>query len=405
MSSSKIIPGFGSSVRRIWGPAPPVIVPSPRRRGEFFIPVDADNLPIPTMVERFVEGMLRNPDLSVLTCFLKAFNDEEGVGADVAEFVYMPTGGPFVVSCFENVYGDTNAIFRTRHFREAGGFETDPDTFIEDWETFVKLVAAGQQLDVIPDVLFNYRIRGDNRSLTMSRDRTDMYPFVQRMIRRRFVPLQELQPLDSEMLWLGMAAFGNHKFHPAGTSSFQPASEGWQVPSLALRYRIADRVNSYLKWLAPIHRICRAAFVLALHASSRRPPAPPGAPSTAGNAGALPGAFDDLGFLGARSDVEAQPKRPEFAEPGLESPRPEVRLVRQRTSCSLLEKVGVLHGLLTQGVKASAGKIGSQRTTVSASVRSKRTSSSAQKADESRSGLRSRNWSSQRRASSWWPRR
>ena len=39
----------------------------------------------------------------MLTCFLKAFNDEEGVGDDVAEFVYMPTGGPFVVSCFENV--------------------------------------------------------------------------------------------------------------------------------------------------------------------------------------------------------------------------------------------------------------------------------------------------------------
>jgi glycosyltransferase involved in cell wall biosynthesis len=265
-------------------------------RGEFFIPVDADNLPIPTMVERFVEGMLRNPDLSVLTCFLKAFNDEEGVGADVAEFVYMPTGGPFVVSCFENVYGDTNAIFRTQHFRQAGGFETDPNTFIEDWETFVKLVAAGQKLDVIPDVLFNYRLRGDSRSLTMSRDRTDMYPFVQRMIRRRFVPLQELQPLDAEMLWLGMAAFGNHKFHRAGASNFEPASEGWQVPSLPLRYRIADKVNSYLKWLAPIHRICRATFVLALHASSRRPPVPPGAASTAENAGAPAGGIRLLGL-------------------------------------------------------------------------------------------------------------
>jgi glycosyltransferase involved in cell wall biosynthesis len=255
-------------------------------RGEFFIPVDADNLPIPTMVERFVEGMLRNPDLSVLTCFLTAFNDEEGTGADVAEFVYMPAGGPFVVSCFENVYGDTNAIFRTQHFREAGGFETDPDTFIEDWETFVKLVAAGRKLDVIPDVLFNYRLRRDSRSLVMSRGRSDMYPFVQRMIRRRFAPLQELQPLDTEMLWLGMAAFGAHKFHRPGSSSSQPASDGWQVPSMALRYRVADRVNSYLKWIAPIHRICRSMLVLALRASGRRRPAPPAAASTAENAGA-----------------------------------------------------------------------------------------------------------------------
>jgi glycosyltransferase involved in cell wall biosynthesis len=265
-------------------------------RGEFFIPVDADNVPIRAMVERFVEGMLRNPDLSVLTCFLKAFNHEEGVGADVAEFVYMPTGGPFVVSCFENVYGDTNAIFRTQHFREAGGFEIDPDTFIEDWETFVKLVAAGLKLDVIPDVLFNYRLRGDNRSLAMSRDRADMYPFVQRMIRRRFVPLQELHPLDTEMLWLGIAAFGNHKVHRAGRSSSQPTPEGWPVPSLALRYRFADRVNSYLKWIAPLHKICRSMIDFALRDSSRRQPAPPAAASTAENFAAPAGGIRVLGL-------------------------------------------------------------------------------------------------------------
>ena len=60
-----------------------------------------------------------------------------------------------------------------------------------------------------------------------------------------------------------------------------------------------------------------------------------------------------------------------------------------------------LHGVLTQGAKGSAGKIGSQRTTASASARSNRISSSPQNADGSRLGPGSRNRSSQRRASSW----
>jgi glycosyltransferase involved in cell wall biosynthesis len=220
-------------------------------RGEFFIPVDADNVPKPTMIERFVEGMIRNPDISVLTCFLKAFNHVEGIDADVSEFVYMPTGGPFVLSCFENVYGDTNAIFRTQHFRDAGGFETDPDTFIEDWETFVRLAASGLKIDVIPDVLFNYRIRGDNRSLAMSRDRANVYPFVQRMIQRRFVPLLELNPLDADMLWLAIAAFGNRKLHRPEVPDPPAVNERWQ----ALRYRVADKVNSCLKWITPVHKM------------------------------------------------------------------------------------------------------------------------------------------------------
>jgi glycosyltransferase involved in cell wall biosynthesis len=238
-------------------------------RGEFFVSVDADNIPTPTMIERFVEGMVHNPDVSALTCFLKAFNHEEGIDAEVAEFVYMPTGGPFILSCFENVYGDTNAIFRTQDFRDAGGFETDPDTFIEDWETFVKLAASGLKIDVIPEVLIHYRLRGDNRSLTMSRGGTDFYPYVQRMIQRRFVPLAELNLLDTEMLWLGIAAFGNRRPHRPAVSDSSREYEAQPAPAIPLRYRVADKVNSWLKWINPIHRVFKLCISLTLDVSSR----------------------------------------------------------------------------------------------------------------------------------------
>lgn len=242
-------------------------------QGEFFVPVDADNVPMPTMIERFVEGMSRNPDISVLTCFLKAFKHEEGIHSDVSEHVYMPTGGPFVLSCFENVYGDTNAIFRTQDFRDAGGFETDPTTFIEDWETFVRLAASGFKIDVIPDALVYYRLRGDNRSLAMSREYSDIYPFLQRMIKRRFVPLREMTESDTDMLWLGMAGFGNRKLVPQTRNEEvqipQTRNEEVQKAPLALRYRVADKVNSFLKWFSPFHKICRSIVAVAIGASGR----------------------------------------------------------------------------------------------------------------------------------------
>jgi len=232
-------------------------------RGEFFVPVDADNVPKPMMIERFVAGMVRNPALSVLTCFLQAFRHEEGIEADMSEFVYMPSGGPFVLSCFENVYGDTNAIFRTQHLRDAGGFESDPNTFIEDWETFVKLAAVGLKIDVIPDALFYYRLRGDNRSLVMSGNYTNFYPFVQRMIQRRFHPISGLSPLDTETLWLGMAGFGNRQSAPSSDNAHLLAEiERLRARSSALRYRIADRLNSCLKWLPAIHKTCKLFLLL-----------------------------------------------------------------------------------------------------------------------------------------------
>ena len=43
--------------------------------GEFFIPVDADNIAAPNMVEGFLRGMRSRPDLSAMTCFFAAFEN------------------------------------------------------------------------------------------------------------------------------------------------------------------------------------------------------------------------------------------------------------------------------------------------------------------------------------------
>ena len=55
----------------------------------------------------------------------------------------LHAGGPHVLSCFENVYGDTNAILRTSALRAVGGYENDRGSPWEDWMTFVKLYNAG----------------------------------------------------------------------------------------------------------------------------------------------------------------------------------------------------------------------------------------------------------------------
>src|SRR5438105_2912042 len=64
-------------------------------RGEFFIPVDADNLARPEMVERFVRALGRNPHLAAMTCYFLAFEDAPaGREPDRFLFAGRPTGGP-----------------------------------------------------------------------------------------------------------------------------------------------------------------------------------------------------------------------------------------------------------------------------------------------------------------------
>jgi hypothetical protein len=93
----------------------------------------------------------------------------------------------------------------------------------------------------------------------MSRNYTSFYPFIQRMIRRRFLSISGLSLSDAETLWLGMAGFGNRPLAvPAsGNAHLLAEIEHLRARNSALRYRIADRLNSSLKWLPAVHSTCR----------------------------------------------------------------------------------------------------------------------------------------------------
>lgn len=164
-------------------------------QGRYFLPVDADNVALPGMVQQFVEGMEGNPALAALTCYFLAFRSSEDRAAARFAYAYKPTGGPRVLACLQNVYGDGNAIFRVEALRAVGGFEIDRDTSFEDWEAFVKLVNAGYRLDVVPDFLFHYRHRDEGFSRI-----TNGYRNHQRVL-RRFVEIDSLSAQDRQTLW------------------------------------------------------------------------------------------------------------------------------------------------------------------------------------------------------------
>jgi glycosyltransferase involved in cell wall biosynthesis len=171
-------------------------------RGDYFIPMDADNVARPDMVERFVAAMRRNPGLGAMTCYFLAFPDC-GPPPGQAGYLYAcrPTGGPHTLASLRNVYGDGNAVFRTAAFRAVGGFETDRDTSFEDWEAFVKLVNAGLPVGVVPDHLFYYRHRPGGFSRV-----TDAHRNHQRVL-RQFFRVERLPAAERAALWTALLGF------------------------------------------------------------------------------------------------------------------------------------------------------------------------------------------------------
>jgi GT2 family glycosyltransferase len=190
--------------------------------GEFFIPVDADNLAKPDMVEKFVRGIQRNPDLAAMSCYLLAF-DVPAADLVPKEFLYAlrPTGGPHALAVIRNVYGDANAIFRTETLRAVGGYGTDRGTSCEDWELFVKLVHAGHRLGVVPDHLFYYRHRpgGFSRS-------TNWFANHQRVL-RQFAHPGILPPAEALQAWTALLGFHQELQHR--DQAPRRAGTGWRT--------------------------------------------------------------------------------------------------------------------------------------------------------------------------------
>lgn len=210
-------------------------------RGEFFIPADADNIAHPEMVERFVAAITRNAGLAAMTCYFLAF--EDGAGNPPREFLYAyrPPGGPHVLACIRNVYGDANAIFRTASLRAVGGYETDRGTSCEDWEAFVKLAHAGMSIGVVPEHLFYYR----HLSGGFSR-RTNWFANHNRVL-RQFTHRDAPPPADPEV-WT--ALLGLHQ-----------ELERLKNASTPRRHRIADALHGAARRLGAAGKAA-VAFML-----------------------------------------------------------------------------------------------------------------------------------------------
>lgn len=133
-------------------------------RGEFFFPLDADNVMMPRMLERLATALVRNPECSAMGCFRMDFRSSEDLIRGNYSECYRPLGGPGIFACFQNVFGETSGLFRTEALRSIGGYEDlHPEYVSEDWHIYVKLAAHGHIMGMVPEHLYYYRLRGDSR--------------------------------------------------------------------------------------------------------------------------------------------------------------------------------------------------------------------------------------------------
>ncbi|HEX5610224.1 MAG TPA: glycosyltransferase [Solirubrobacterales bacterium] len=127
-------------------------------RGEYMLPLDADNMLEPEFVERALATFRRDPSLAYVGCWLPMVDPD---GVRLADgFGFAPLGNAVLHDDGENWDGDTLSLFPRRFFYEPWfGFAGSMNS---DWQLFRRLRERGWFGAIMPEPLARYRVLPDS---------------------------------------------------------------------------------------------------------------------------------------------------------------------------------------------------------------------------------------------------
>ncbi|MBR1753277.1 glycosyltransferase family 2 protein [bacterium] len=116
-------------------------------RGEYILPLDSDDIIENTYVEKAVEILDKNPDISIVYCETLDFND--GIKRFYPPFDELKFR-------YQNMIFVT-AMYRKSDWVEVGGYKEYMKNGYEDWEFWISLIEMGKKPYRIQEGLFRVR--------------------------------------------------------------------------------------------------------------------------------------------------------------------------------------------------------------------------------------------------------
>lgn len=127
---------------------------------EFILTLDADDYFEPTFIEKALDILNNHSEAGIVGCYFRSFN-ENNIKGKVVE----TRGGTLNNFLYYNS-GLGNAIFRKICWKQVQGYDEKMIHGYEDWEFWIAITSMGWEMKIIPEVLFNYRIKKASRDKT-----------------------------------------------------------------------------------------------------------------------------------------------------------------------------------------------------------------------------------------------
>jgi hypothetical protein len=132
--------------------------------GRYICCLDPDDRLRPIFLAKAVEILDRHPDVGLVSGYLAEFDErEQVVRHDACVLPDLLTYNPVIEP----------AVFRRQAWEESGGYYSGfSSSGIEDWDLSLSVLERGYRAAVIPEIVWDYRIRSDQMSTKMNEPET-----------------------------------------------------------------------------------------------------------------------------------------------------------------------------------------------------------------------------------------
>ncbi len=128
-------------------------------KGSYLLFMDDDNFALPHEIETFVKVALAT-DADVLNTVSKIFRmDKDGTRKHFD--IYPPVGPSIQLAILGNTFGDANSLVKKSTFDDLGGYTEKYAVGCEDYEFFTRAYLSGKKMQLVPELLFDYRSEDD----------------------------------------------------------------------------------------------------------------------------------------------------------------------------------------------------------------------------------------------------
>lgn len=212
-------------------------------RGEYILPLDADDLIEATYIEKAMGEMQAHPEARVVYCLADFFGEKSGAWT-TAEFSmkrFLTANCIFV-----------SAVFSREDWEKAGGFREDYLDGMEDYDFWLSLIRKEEDVIQIPETLFHYRIKKNSRSDRIDHDMEKLYAVYEKLYSNH----RELFDEHMGVIFPTLKTLLTEQQTALDRLTEDPMIQYWQSVK-ALKPRKAERMKKWLKRKRDLIRFLR----------------------------------------------------------------------------------------------------------------------------------------------------